>query len=50
MELVDLVPVFYGMACIVSALRTDNNLSAGSKNVNDLSLSLIAPLYADYCF
>src|SRR4030067_3389221 len=39
---------YYGMSCIMSALITDNHIRILCKDVNYLSLALVAPLCADY--
>src|SRR3989304_2203987 len=39
---------YYGMSCIMSALIADNHIRILCKDVNYLSLALVAPLCADY--
>ena len=48
MKLVSFAAAGNGVTCIVSALCTDYNISTGSKDINYLSLALVAPLGADY--
>ena len=48
MELIDLAAAFYGVARVVPALGTDDNVRPGRQNVNDFPFSFIAPLNADY--
>jgi hypothetical protein len=36
-----------GVACICASVETDNDITIGGKDVNDLSLALIAPLQSD---
>src|SRR5699024_2555925 len=50
MELIDLVADLDCMACVVAALGTDAHLSATRQDVYYLTLSLVAPLGADYYF
>ena len=47
MKLVSLAAACNGVTRIVSALRAYHNVRAGSKNVDDLSFTLVAPLSTD---
>ena len=46
-ELIDFAVAFNGMACVISALRANNDISFGSKDIYDLAFSLVTPLGTD---
>ena len=47
-QLVHLAVVDHGVAGVVAAGGTDNDIRTGCHNVNDFSFSLVAPLGTDY--